>query len=63
MLYVDYSKQLFYNDNQGISFGRVQKGVNMTDDEKELIELLSSCKEEEKQSIAEMIHAILENYE
>lgn len=40
-----------------------ERRQTLSDYEKELIELLSSCKEEEKQSIAEMIHAILENYE
>ena len=63
IVYIDKLEQLFYNMLKEFRSGLCRKEYKLSDYEKELLELLSSCGAEEKQSIADMIRAILENYE
>ena len=62
-MYIDNMERLFYNVIKEFRSGLCRKELKLIDYEKELLELLSSCGAEEKQSIADMIRAILENYE
>ena len=63
ILYIDIIELMFYNAIKEFRSGLCRKELKLIDYEKELLELLSSCGAEEKQSIADMIRAILENYE
>ena len=63
IVYIDIKEQMFYNMLKEFRSGLCRKEYKLSDYEKELLELLSSCGAEEKQSIADMIRAILENYE
>ncbi len=63
ILYIDIIELMFYNAIKEFRLGCGERIKTLSDYEKELLELLSSCGAEEKQSIADMIRAILENYE